>query len=1171
MILNSSSNGGHTQVFRRGQEVVAQRCSEIASRHLYGQALTIAAANRRVDVLKSLLESNVEYSLEELTKSLNSVCVWAGEEVLQSFLKHDAKKILGIQQYSSGISYAARNNNSRIVVYLLEKHPEHDNLAVDPATVFDVSANGFLDVLIPLIDHIQRKDSFERILSQCLQVASNHGHDEIVEYLIERGADVNTVIAFDEDLFNGQYQITRYGSTRKLNALQAALIGFNRFGSSGLQAAFNDFDWFLRHKAYVNEQRASASSRKRTIKLLLENGSDPNGTNGYERYPLNIAAAYCTGEIVQELISSGADAEKVTTEHGTALQAAARREKNGLSIIKALLGSKFLLPSFYSYKAAALNETLSFFSDSTGRFSYSSSVAEVMNTGPGAVVKFLLANLPDEKAIDSRYCLLAQMACMVGDIECVDLLLQRGMDVNFSGYHYGTALQAASRVGNVEIVERLLESGAEPDILHGVHGTALRAAVIQGHEDLVRLLITHGADVNLRYNDNSDSVLHLALGSKNDAIFKLLIDAGADMNIATSKLHVLILACRHGKAALVELLLASGVDVSVSRTKSESRAYIPYEEATPLHAACANSHLPVVQLLVDHGADIEKTNQSSATPLIAAIRANDLSIIRSLLDAGANVNHAVDVTPLSEAAEKCELEIIEELLSAGAIIGGPSTKENALARACRSRRHIVAELLLAKIWDNEYEVEIRSEALSVAIERGNHEMVRLLLEHGTSPSFETLRQACVVGVLEVVKVLIDTGIDVNEDDGNDSPLLHVAACHSRPDIVQFLIGRGANTMLRSATYGCPLIAALEGTMAHFLRSRWQPESCRSLAMKLPRHNIRGMTETPKTPGYKEVLQCEQTVRFLFDASAEMDTAVRDFGNALHLASYVGSEVIVRQLLERTEDINIIGGYFESPLIAGIAGDHPTIVDLLLNRGSDVNQFLPEHGSALHYACGHGSERLTQDLLNHGADINAYDDKHSSVLAAVLSRSSQGFSRPPLRGRGIRSTDEQRPIIELLLRHEPKVQIRECDLLAAASHIHDPDGQEVMRLLFRHDTTIVVTEAVIVKAIQTDPYDWRDISETLRLLLEHDGGLGTTPAMFEAAKMLPDRTKTRITKILIDHKPCNIEMIANIRESMGQFVVPELWDKGGNSWKTRSISFGFRKSVEFAARIRGKTA
>ena len=276
------------------------------------------------------------------------------------------------------------------------------------------------------------------------------------------------------------------------------------------------------------------------------------------------------------------------------------------------------------------------------------------------------------------------------------------------------------------------------------------------------------------------------------------------------------------------------------------------------------------------------------------------------------------------------------------------------------------------------------------------------------------------------------------------------------------------------------------------------------------------------------------VRILLDAGVETDTTIRTFGNALHLASYMGSEVIVRQLLERMEDINTIGGYFESPLIAGLKGNHPTVVDLFLDRGSDVNQFLPEHGSALHYACGHGSERLIQSLFDHGADINAYHDKHGSVLAAAISQDN-------------RISIEQRAIVELLLRHEPKLQIRECDLLAAASCVCYCDGQHLMGLLFRHEATIVATEGVIVKTIQNmDAFIFDQFGELLQLVLEHDGGLGTTPAMVEAAddESFPGRfpsqlrTQGEVVKILLEHKPIN-QATADRLKSMSERVALEL--------------------------------
>lgn len=100
---------------------------------------------------------------------------------------------------------------------------------------------------------------------------------------------------------------------------------------------------------------------------------------------------------------------------------------------------------------------------------------------------------------------------------------------------------------------------------------------------------------------------------------------------------------------------------------------------------------------------------------------------------------------------------------------------------------------------------------------------------------------------------------------------------------------------------------------------------------------------------------------------------------------------------------------------------------------------------------------------------------------------------------IGSSEVLRAIVEFLLRHEPKVQIRECDLLAASSGTDTSAGQHYLRLLLQHDQSVVPTEAVIIMAVRKY-YDCGVGSrEILRLLLNRNCGLGITPAMLEAAK------------------------------------------------------------------------
>lgn len=403
---------------------MAQRCTDTASRYLYGKALATAAANRNADVMEALLESDFEHDLEGLTNTLNSVCAWGNEELLRLLLKSDTKSVLGIQQYSGGLRQSVRNNNHSLVMYWLEEHPEHHNLVVDPVTVIDVSRKGFVDILPLLMKYIRPMDRFERILSQCLQAASEMGHKEVVGYLIKEGANVNAVVE-EAQRTNGDTSLCDYDSydhvdsrPQKLSALQAALFGFERFDpyTKARYLQYPQHSWI----------EADLSSRERTVEILLGKGADPNRADKDGRYPLNIAAAYCTVEVVQKLISSGADAEAATTKHGTALQAAARREVDSLSITKALLGAKASLSAFDPGKAAALDDALSFFGTSRsrfedgGKFQKSTSIADLLSSGAGAVVKVLLSNLPEEKASDSRYCLLAQMACVAGDEECIN-------------------------------------------------------------------------------------------------------------------------------------------------------------------------------------------------------------------------------------------------------------------------------------------------------------------------------------------------------------------------------------------------------------------------------------------------------------------------------------------------------------------------------------------------------------------------------------------------------------------------------------------------------------------------------------------------------------------------------------------------------------------------------
>ncbi|KAL1838401.1 hypothetical protein VTJ49DRAFT_2685 [Mycothermus thermophilus] len=89
-------------------------------------------------------------------------------------------------------------------------------------------------------------------------------------------------------------------------------------------------------------------------------------------------------------------------------------------------------------------------------------------------------------------------------------LLDQGADVNAPGGLYGSPLQAAAIGANYETFAELLRRGAAPNAIGGKYGTALQAAAWKGSLDKVKLLLDQGVDVNVQAGQY-DSALRACL------------------------------------------------------------------------------------------------------------------------------------------------------------------------------------------------------------------------------------------------------------------------------------------------------------------------------------------------------------------------------------------------------------------------------------------------------------------------------------------------------------------------------------------------------------------------------------------------------------------------------------------------------------------------------------
>ena len=187
------------------------------------------------------------------------------------------------------------------------------------------------------------------------------------------------------------------------------------------------------------------------------------------------------------------------------------------------------------------------------------------------------------------YCALLEIGVNEGYIGIVELLLDRGVDINTQVGKIGNALQIASYRGYPEIVELLLERNADVNAQgSGTYGNALQAAASDGHIDIVMLLLDWGADVNAQGGEFGNALEAATLFGYTE-IVRLLLDKNADISVVHEEFGgVLQIASAQGFTEIVRMFLDKNADVNAQNG---------VDNRTALGAASANGQTEIVRLL----------------------------------------------------------------------------------------------------------------------------------------------------------------------------------------------------------------------------------------------------------------------------------------------------------------------------------------------------------------------------------------------------------------------------------------------------------------------------------------------------------------------------------------------------------------------------------------------
>lgn len=220
------------------------------------------------------------------------------------------------------------------------------------------------------------------------------------------------------------------------------------------------------------------------------------------------------------------------------------------------------------------------------------------------------------------------------------------------------------------------------------------------------------------------------------------------------------------------------------------------------------------------------------------------------------------------------------------------------------------------------------------------------------------------GHFEVVKYFFEErGVDINarHPRPDQRPTsLYFAVLHNRPEIVRYLLAKGANVNLGS-TFSTPL--HLASTWGHL-------EIVKDLITAGANKETYDAWE--KTPLHLAAENHRvEVVKYLIEMGAKI---------SLHLAAERGYNDIVKHLIKKNKaNVNACDSHQYTPLHLAAQEGHIEVVQYLIEQGADISAYNAWRQTPLHLAAREGHREVAQYLIERGADIDTFDNSKYTPL------------------------------------------------------------------------------------------------------------------------------------------------------------------------------------------------
>ncbi|KAJ7328855.1 ankyrin repeat-containing domain protein [Mycena albidolilacea] len=265
-------------------------------------------------------------------------------------------------------------------------------------------------------------------------------------------------------------------------------------------------------------------------------------------------------------------------------------------------------------------------------------------------------------------------------------------------------------------------------------------------------------------------------------------------------------------SALWVAAVANFLEVARVLLEGTQQAY-----TTEISVAAYYGHLHMVQLLAEHGADVNAKSEHYGNAIQAAAYSGHENIVQLLLNKGANVNAQGGLygSPIQAAAYSSHENIVQLLLNKGADVNAQGGRFGSpIQAAAYSSHENIVQLLLNKGADVNAQGGHFGSPIQAAAFSGHGNIVQLLLNKGADVNAQgghfgsPIQAAAYNGYENIVQLLLNKGADVNAQGGQYGSPVSAAASKGHENIAWLLIRNGANMNAQGGEHGSALQVAL---------------------------------------------------------------------------------------------------------------------------------------------------------------------------------------------------------------------------------------------------------------------------------------------------------------------------------------------------------------------------